>query len=166
VSPGESVLAAALAAGIPLPHSCRAGYCATCKAKLLAGEIAYPNDRLPPGILASEAARGEVLLCQARPRSDLSVLTPARGAAASARVAVTVEVIERLTTGGRRVTLRMIGAASLAARPGQYIDIEAADDARERVPVVAVAPGTLDVEMLELEPMSVVRIAGPFDSPR
>ena len=73
MSAGENVLAAALAAGIPLPHSCRAGRCATCKARLLSGEIAYPDDKLPPGIVASEAARGEVLLCQARPRSDLSI---------------------------------------------------------------------------------------------
>ena len=47
---GENVLAAALAAGIPLPHSCRAGRCATCKARVLSGEIAYPDDKLPPAI--------------------------------------------------------------------------------------------------------------------
>jgi ferredoxin len=38
-SPDESILGAALAAGLALPYSCRAGRCATCKAKLVAGDI-------------------------------------------------------------------------------------------------------------------------------
>jgi len=69
VSPGENVLTAALAAGIPLPYSCRAGRCASCKSKLLSGHIEYPSGT-PPGITAAEVAKGEVLLCQAQPRSD------------------------------------------------------------------------------------------------
>jgi CDP-4-dehydro-6-deoxyglucose reductase, E3 len=166
VSAGENVLGAALAAGIPLPHSCRAGRCASCKARLLSGEIAYPDDRLPPGIVAAEAARGEVLLCQARPRSDLQVQSrPAAGAMQS----VTGVIVERLTplsTGGRRATLRFVGAAPWRLRPGQFIDVENAAAERERVPVVAVTADGADVEVLELDASALVRARGPFDSPR
>jgi CDP-4-dehydro-6-deoxyglucose reductase len=165
VSAGENVLAAALAAGIPLPHSCRAGRCATCKARLVAGEIAYPDGKLPPGIVAGEAARGEVLLCQAQPRSDLRVQTRQPGVARPA-VGIEVERTVPLSLGGRRVTLRFLGDGIPRLRPGQFIEVENAAGERERVPAVAVTAHGADVEVLELEPGSLVRARGPFDSPR
>jgi CDP-4-dehydro-6-deoxyglucose reductase len=165
VSACDDVLSAALAAGIPLPHSCRAGRCASCKARLLSGEIAYPDGKLPPGIVASEAARGEVLLCQARPRSDLRVQSRVAGGAQPV-VGVTVERLEPLPTGGRRVTLGFLGAATLRPRPGQFIDVENAAGERERVPVVAVTGNGADVEVLELDASTLLRARGPFDSPR
>jgi CDP-4-dehydro-6-deoxyglucose reductase len=165
VSAGENVLTAALAAGIPLPHSCRAGRCATCKARLLSGEIAYPDDKLPPGIVASEAARGEVLLCQARPRSDLRIQARQVNVTRP-MVGIEVERTIPLSTGGLRVTLRFLGADLPPLRPGQFIDVENAAGERERVPLVAVTERGADVEVLELEPRSLVRARGPFDSPR
>ena len=162
---GENVLAAALAAGIPLPHSCRAGRCASCKARLIEGRIAYPEDRLPPGIVASEAARGEVLLCQAMPRSDLRIATRLGAVRVDSAHGVIVEATVPLTTGGARVTLRFLGAL-LPARPGQFIDVETAAGERERVPVVSAESANLDVEVLELAPRELVRARGPFDAPR
>ena len=38
VEAGETVLAAALRAGITLPYSCRNGVCGTCKAKVKSGD--------------------------------------------------------------------------------------------------------------------------------
>jgi len=165
VTAGENVLAAALAAGIPLPHSCRAGRCASCKARLIEGRIAYPEDRLPPGIVASEAARGEVLLCQAMPRSDLRIAARLGPVRADTAHGVIVDAAEALSTGGMRVTLRFLGAV-LTARPGQFIDVETAAGERERVPVVMADGALLDVEVLELAPHELVRARGPFDSPR
>ena len=72
VSPGAPVLEAALAAGLNLPHSCKSGHCGSCRARLLAGELRYPGPR-PLGVSAAEAADGYVLLCQARPRADVTV---------------------------------------------------------------------------------------------
>ena len=162
---GENVLAAALAAGIPLPHSCRAGRCASCKARLVEGRVAYPDDRLPPGLVASEAARGEVLLCQAMPRSDLRIAVRLGPAPVDSAHGVIVEAIASLTTGGARVTLRLLGAM-LPARPGQFIDVETAAGDRERVPVVRAEGVSLDVEVLELAPRELVRVRGPYDSLR
>jgi CDP-4-dehydro-6-deoxyglucose reductase len=167
VAAGQNVLAAALAAGIPLPYSCRAGRCATCKATLLAGTIAYPGDALPQGIVSSEAMKGEVLLCQAQPRSHLVVLTRVVGTPPPRPIAaVALESSSALTTGGSRVTLRQIGEARVAARPGHFVDAETAAGARERVGVVAVDGDTLDVEVAEISAMEIVRITGPFDGLR
>ena len=66
------VLEAALDAGLNLPHSCKSGHCGSCRARLLGGEIHYPHGR-PLGLTAEEVAAGYALLCQARPRSDLTV---------------------------------------------------------------------------------------------
>lgn len=160
------VLTAALAAGFPLPHSCRAGRCASCKAKILSGEIVYPDDRLPPGIVAAEAARGEVLLCQARPRSDLRIQVRAIGSPLGPAFGVLAEGEVPLSTGSTRVTLRLLGAAPFNARPGQFIDVETATGERERVAVVAATSDTLDVELHEFAAEFIVRVRGPFDSPR
>jgi CDP-4-dehydro-6-deoxyglucose reductase len=167
VAAGQNVLAAALASGLPLPYSCRAGRCATCKATLLAGTIAYPGDVLPPGIVSAEAMKGEVLLCQAQPRSHLVVLTRVVGSAPPRPIAaVVVENSSPLTTGGSRVALRQMGDARVPARPGHFVDAETAAGARERVGVVAVDGDTLDVEVAEIPAQDIVRITGPFDGLR
>jgi CDP-4-dehydro-6-deoxyglucose reductase len=162
----ENVLGAALAAGIPLPHSCRAGRCASCKAKLLSGEIAYPGGQLPPGIVAAEAARGEVLLCQVRPRSELRIETRAIASAPGGVCGVIVEQFEPVAVGGTRVRVRVLGAAATGLRPGKFVDVETASGERERVPVVAAGTATIDVETHELAPAQIVRMRGPFDAPR
>ena len=167
VAAGQNVLAAALAAGIPLPHSCRAGRCATCKATLVAGTIAYPGDALPPGIVSSEAMKGEVLLCQAQPRSHLVVRTRVIGGVPERPVAAVVaENPVQLPSGTTRVTLRQLGDVRVSARPGHFVDVEIAAGSRERAGVVAVDGDALDVEVADLSPLDIVRITGPFDSPR
>src|SRR5205807_2237522 len=72
VTPGQPILQAALSAGLNLPHSCKSGHCGSCRARLLAGAIHYP-DGPPLGITAEEVGRGDILLCQARADSDLTV---------------------------------------------------------------------------------------------
>lgn len=68
----EYVLDAAARGGVQLPFLCRQGRCLTCAGRLLAGEVDqsdadayYPEDR----------ERGFVLLCKAKPRSSLRILT-------------------------------------------------------------------------------------------
>ena len=74
-APGRSLLDAALDASLNLPHSCKGGNCGACRARLLQGEIDYPNGP-PLGLSEREAAEGFVLLCQARARTDLTIEIP------------------------------------------------------------------------------------------
>ncbi len=66
----EYILDAARRAGLVLPSLCEQGWCTTCAAKILKGEVDqadslryYPKDR--------EA--GFALLCTAKPRSNLRI---------------------------------------------------------------------------------------------
>jgi ring-1,2-phenylacetyl-CoA epoxidase subunit PaaE len=66
IAEGESVLDAALRAGLDLPWSCRGGMCSTCRACLREGSVAMAqNFSLEPW----EIEAGFVLTCQARPTS-------------------------------------------------------------------------------------------------
>lgn len=68
---GQTLLAAALAAGIPLRSACRNGTCRACLSQLLAGEVAYVVEW--PGLSADERREGCVLPCVAQPRSDVAL---------------------------------------------------------------------------------------------
>ena len=68
----QTVLDAALAAGILLPYSCRSGACSTCKAKIVSGTI-QPVPSAEVILSPEERAAGYTLLCQARATSDLVV---------------------------------------------------------------------------------------------
>jgi len=66
----QTLLLAALAAGIALPHSCRNGTCRACLRPLHAGEVTYRIEW--PGLLPEERASGAwVLPCVAYPRTDV-----------------------------------------------------------------------------------------------
>ena len=71
VAAGESVLDAALRAGLDLPYACKGGMCSTCRAKLLEGTAEMTvNFSLEPW----EMAAGFVLTCQAVPTSSRVVV--------------------------------------------------------------------------------------------
>lgn len=63
---GSSILDAALQQGADLPYACKGGVCATCRAKLVQGEVSMDqNFALEP----DELAAGFILTCQSHPRS-------------------------------------------------------------------------------------------------
>jgi len=71
VAEGESILDAALRAGMDLPFACKGGMCSTCRAKLVEGEAQMEvNYSLEPW----ELKAGFILTCQARPVSQRIVV--------------------------------------------------------------------------------------------
>lgn len=72
VTAEQTVLDAALAAGILLPYSCRSGACSTCKAKVVSGSM-QPVPSAEVVLSPEEREAGYTLLCQARATSDLVV---------------------------------------------------------------------------------------------
>jgi ring-1,2-phenylacetyl-CoA epoxidase subunit PaaE len=72
MSAGDRVLDAALAAGLDLPYSCKAGVCCTCRAKLVEGSVQMDKNFT---LEADEMQQGFVLSCQARPTSARVVVS-------------------------------------------------------------------------------------------
>ena len=68
----ESVLDAALRQGRVFPYSCRSGSCGTCKAKLVSGEV-DSGKFTDAALSAQEQIQGQILLCQSKALSDLTI---------------------------------------------------------------------------------------------
>jgi CDP-4-dehydro-6-deoxyglucose reductase len=156
VAAAQAVLEAALTAGLNLPHSCKSGHCSSCRARLLAGEIRYPDGR-PVGLSAEEERDGYVLLCQARAQSDLIV---------EARLIANVADVEIKTLPCRiarlaplapdvmQLLLRLPSVEPLRFHPGQYLDV-LLEGGRRRSFSIASPPH--DSELIELH---VRRVSG------
>jgi phenol hydroxylase P5 protein len=68
----QTILDACLRAGVWLPHSCTHGTCGTCKADLLQGDVDH-GDASGFALMDFERDEGKLLLCQARPRGDVTI---------------------------------------------------------------------------------------------
>jgi CDP-4-dehydro-6-deoxyglucose reductase len=131
-APDQSLLDAALGASLNLPHSCKSGNCGSCRARLLQGEVHYPNGP-PLGLSDAEAADGFVLMCQARARSDLcieihEVTTPEQ--ALIKRLPARIERTSSLSHDVKGLYLRLPAAESFRFEAGQYLDIMLSGDRR------------------------------------
>ena len=56
--------------GVDLPYGCRYGGCVTCAAKLIAGEV---DQRRQVALNNRQLAQGYVILCVARPLTDVTL---------------------------------------------------------------------------------------------
>ncbi|MCP4981558.1 MAG: ferredoxin--NADP reductase [Gammaproteobacteria bacterium] len=70
ISAGETLLQAALAAGVDAPSSCTEGHCGTCLSWLRSGEVTMPSTR---ALSKRDIERGYVLACQAHPSSSTPI---------------------------------------------------------------------------------------------
>jgi len=108
--PGETLLETLERSGYRPDFSCRAGACATCRLKVLAGKVhdSGENNALTPG----ERAQGYVLSCVGEPQGDVTLATAGPQVAAPQTVSA---------SGARRPS-----ASRLAARRGLRAGIAAA----------------------------------------
>ncbi len=68
----DSILAAAARAGLDVPYSCRSGVCATCRAKLVEGQVRMDRNF---ALQRDEIEAGFVLTCQAHPLTERVVVS-------------------------------------------------------------------------------------------
>lgn len=145
----ESVLDAALRHGHTLPYGCRNGTCGACIGKVVEGEIGYTGER-PPAISETEAATGQALLCQARPRTDceIEVTEIAQPKDIVVRtLPVRVVHIEHAAHDVSILRLKLPAAERLQFMAGQYIDLLLRDGRRRSF---SLANPPHDDEQLEL----------------
>ena len=67
----SSILDAALQQGADLPYACKGGVCATCRAKLLEGEV---DMEVNYALEKEELEQGFILTCQSHPRTEKVVV--------------------------------------------------------------------------------------------
>ena len=70
IATGDTLLQAALAAGIDAPHSCTEGRCGTCKSWLRNGDVSMASTR---ALSPRNIERGYVLACQSTPSSAVEI---------------------------------------------------------------------------------------------
>jgi len=141
VEPGNTVLRAALAAGVHLPYGCRNGACGACKGRVVSGQVDR-GDFMEGALSGEEVARGYALFCCARPLSDLTI--ECRVAAAPRDLPLRtlpcrVERMSRLAPDVMQLLLRLPASERLQFLPGQYVDI-LLKDGRRRSFSIANAP--------------------------
>ncbi len=141
INDNETVLAAARRQGWLLPHSCQGGTCGSCRAELLAGQVDMGVQR-PPALSEADEARGEVLLCQARALTDVTVKVESREAGAITVRTLPCRVLEMklLARDVMRVVLKTPEQQPIEYLPGQYIDFLLRDNKRRSFSI-ANAPG-------------------------
>jgi ring-1,2-phenylacetyl-CoA epoxidase subunit PaaE len=68
---GPTILEAAIQAGADLPYACRAGVCASCRAKLVNGKVTMVQNY---ALAEEEIEQGFILACQSHPASEKLII--------------------------------------------------------------------------------------------
>jgi CDP-4-dehydro-6-deoxyglucose reductase len=137
----ETVLAAAIRAGIGLPYGCKNGACGSCKGKVTEGLVELkPHQQR--ALSEQEKAQGFTLFCCAIPDSDLVI--EAREVAGSTdypvrKMPTRVQSIRKAAPDVAILTLQLPANEALAYRAGQYVEF-LLKDGKRRAYSIANAP--------------------------
>jgi CDP-4-dehydro-6-deoxyglucose reductase len=120
----QSILEAAIGAGLLIPYGCRDGACGACKAKLGSGSVSL--DRYSGSALSeAERAAGLTLLCRARATSDLvvSVRNVQRaGDIPIKKLPCRVQRLEKLAPDVMLLDVKLPASEHFRFLAGQYVD--------------------------------------------
>ncbi|TXT29926.1 MAG: ferredoxin:oxidoreductase FAD/NAD(P)-binding:oxidoreductase FAD-binding region [Rhodocyclaceae bacterium] len=153
VEDGQTILDAALRAGIYLPHACCHGLCATCKVQVLDGEIDH-GEASTFALMDFEREEGKTLACCCRLESDTVIEAEIEEDPDSRNLPVQdyegeVVRIENLTPTIRGIWLKLDRPMDFQA--GQYINLEVpAIDGQSRAFSLANSPQSGDVVELNV----------------
>jgi CDP-4-dehydro-6-deoxyglucose reductase len=178
VEPGETVLAAGLRQGLALPFGCQGGTCASCRVRLLEGTVEHTA--APRALSQGERDAGYILMCQARPASDLELqlYQPERLELLRPRQ-LPVRLLERwmLSHDVIGLSVQLPHGEPFRYLPGQYVDFLLGDGRRRSLSIAnAPAPAeTLEFHLRvtphgwfahyaqeQLAAKAILRIEGPL----
>ena len=153
VEDGQSILDAALRAGIYLPHACCHGLCATCKVQVIDGEVDH-GEASTFALMDFEREEGKTLACCARLECDTVIEAEIDEDPDAQNLPVedysgTVVRLEALTPTVRGIWLKLDRPIRFQA--GQYINLEvAALNGQSRAFSLANPPGEAGVVELNV----------------
>lgn len=124
VEEGGKILNAGLEAGYQLPYSCRRGTCATCRCRIIEGEVDY-GQYLEAMLPEEMKAQGYALMCQASALSDVKIEVRELKLQAQKPRVVPCRVMEldMPTSDVAIIHLRLPQNEEFKHVAGQYIDV-------------------------------------------
>ena len=144
VEEDQTILDAALRAGIYLPHACCHGLCATCKVEVLEGEVDH-GEASSFALMDFEREENKCLACCAIPESDLVIEAEIEEDPDSRNLPVedyecTVSKIVDLTPTIKGIWLKLENADGIDFQAGQYVNLNLPDEIGSRAFSIASTP--------------------------
>ncbi len=129
---GETLLAAAMRAGVNLPYGCKNGACGSCKGKIVSGtvELGLHQER---ALSADEKAAGLSLFCCAKPQSDVTIEArevQGAGEFPIKKVPVRVARLDRVADDVMIMSLQLPATERMQYKAGQYVEFLLKDGKR------------------------------------
>ncbi len=181
VRPSQTVLEAAMDAGVNIPYGCRNGACGSCKGKVVSGKVMH-DDYQGSAMTDDELTAGHALFCSARPLEDLVIECRESNSLAGIKpriLPVRVLKKEKLAHDVMALHLQLPSSERLQFIAGQYIEF-ILKDGKRRAFSIANAPHTesgLALHLLhvdggefteyvfnELQEKAIMRIEAPLGS--
>ena len=152
VAAGQTILDAALRAGVWLPHACGHGLCATCKIRVVDGEVEH-GEASPFALMDFEREEGKALACCATLASDVTIEAEVDEEADAERISVSdfsgiVTRIEALSPSIRGIWMQL--DAPLRFQAGQFVQLKVPALGLSRAFSLANAPDASGIVELNL----------------
>jgi CDP-4-dehydro-6-deoxyglucose reductase len=132
VARDETILSAAIRAGVGMPYGCRDGACGTCKSRLKEGRVIHGAHQ-HKALSEAEEAEGFILTCCATPQTDCTV--EARVVAGAGEYPITklpgrVLSLEKPRPDVAILRIQLPANQPFRYRAGQYVEFILRDGAR------------------------------------
>lgn len=152
IEDGQTILDAALRAGIYLPHACCHGLCATCKVQVVDGEVDH-GAASSFALMDFERDENKCLACCAIAQSDVVIEAEIDEDVDAKNLSVadfsgTVSRIESLTPTIKGVWIQLDKAGTFLFQAGQYVNMQFPEEIGSRPFSLASAPdGGNEIEL-------------------
>jgi CDP-4-dehydro-6-deoxyglucose reductase len=184
VARDETILAAAMRAGVGMPYGCRDGACGSCKSRLKEGRVIHGAHQ-QKALSDAEEDAGWILTCCATPQTDCVVearIVPGAGEYPAVKMPGRVISVERRASDVAVVRVQLPANVNVRYRAGQYVEFILRDGARRsysmaNAPHNLGAPPSIELHIRHmpggrftdhvfgaLKEKDILRMEGPFGS--
>ena len=125
VEPGQTILDAALKAGLEYPYACRQGNCSSCKTKVLKGAAEHIKPYDSSALSEEEKAEGIILACRAAPKGpcEIEYLEDDDLLFTPSDAQCVVRKVERVTPDIAVITARATSGMPVSFSAGQFASL-------------------------------------------
>lgn len=179
VRPSQTVLEAAVEAGINIPYGCRNGTCGSCKGQVLNGKVMH-DDYMDSAMSDAELAAGNALFCCARPLEDLVIQCRVSEAEVRPRILpARVQKLEKLADDVMVMFLQLPANQGITFKAGQYLEFLLKDGKRRAFSIANAPHDSAAIELHlrlveggqftthvfnELQEKAIMRVEAPLGS--